>query len=61
MTEPNGAATVSPRPLVRLPSTGFEAKGVVMTAEEIEDTRKRAVTGAGVYTGPTLEYWKKKV
>lgn len=31
-----------------------------MTVEEIADTRKRAVTGAGVYTGPTLEYWKKK-
>ena len=31
-----------------------------MTTEEIADTRKRAVTGAGVYTGPTLEYWKKK-
>jgi len=32
----------------------------VMTAEEIADTRKRAITGSGVYTGPTLEYWKKK-
>lgn len=31
-----------------------------MTAEEIADVRKRAVAGAGVYTGPTLEYWKKK-
>jgi uncharacterized protein len=31
-----------------------------MTVEEIADTRKKAVTGAGVYTGPTLEYWKKK-
>lgn len=31
-----------------------------MTAEEIADVRKRAITGAGVYTGPTLEYWKKK-
>ncbi len=31
-----------------------------MTREEIADTRKRAITGAGVYTGPTLEYWKKK-
>ena len=31
-----------------------------MTAEEIADVRKRATTGAGVYTGPTLEYWKKK-
>ena len=32
-----------------------------MTPEEIADTRKRAITGAGVYTGPTLEYWKKQV
>jgi aryl-alcohol dehydrogenase-like predicted oxidoreductase len=32
-----------------------------MTAEEIADTRKRAITGAGVYTGPTLEYWKRQV
>ncbi len=31
-----------------------------MTAEEIVDVRKRAVTGAGVYTGPELEYWKKR-
>lgn len=30
-----------------------------MTAAEIEDCRKRAVTGAGVYAGPTLEYWKR--
>ncbi len=22
--------------------------------------RKRAIIGSGVYTGPTLEYWKKK-
>lgn len=32
-----------------------------MTTEESADVRKRAVIGAGVYTGPTLEYWKKKV
>jgi aryl-alcohol dehydrogenase-like predicted oxidoreductase len=32
-----------------------------MTAEEIADVRKRAIAGAGVYTGPTLEYWKKQV
>ena len=32
-----------------------------MTLEESAETRKRAITGAGVYTGPTLEYWKKKV
>lgn len=32
-----------------------------MTAEEIADVRKRAGVGAGVYTGPTMEYWKKKV
>ena len=31
-----------------------------MTPEEIADVRKRAIMGAGVYTGPTLEYWKKK-
>jgi predicted aldo/keto reductase-like oxidoreductase len=30
-----------------------------MTPEEIADVRKRAIAGAGVYTGPTLEYWKK--
>jgi aryl-alcohol dehydrogenase-like predicted oxidoreductase len=30
------------------------------TAEEITDVRKRAIAGSGVYTGPTLEYWKKK-
>jgi hypothetical protein len=31
-----------------------------MTPEEIADVRKRAVAGSGVYTGPTLEYWKRK-
>ncbi|MDX2151154.1 MAG: aldo/keto reductase [Bryobacteraceae bacterium] len=31
-----------------------------MTAEEIAGVRKKAITGAGVYTGPTLEYWKKQ-
>ena len=31
-----------------------------MTPDEIADVRKRAVVDAGVYTGPTLEYWKKK-
>jgi aryl-alcohol dehydrogenase-like predicted oxidoreductase len=31
-----------------------------MTPEEIADVRKRAVVGAGVYTGKMLEYWKKK-
>lgn len=31
-----------------------------MTPEEIADVRKRAIAGSGVYTGPTLEYWKKK-
>lgn len=30
-----------------------------MTTEEIAATRKRALTGAGVYSGPALEYWKK--
>jgi predicted aldo/keto reductase-like oxidoreductase len=32
-----------------------------MTPEEMVDVRKRAVVGAGVHTGPTMEYWKKKV
>ena len=31
-----------------------------MTAEECAAVRKRAISGAGVYTGTTLEYWKKK-
>jgi hypothetical protein len=31
-----------------------------MTPEEIADVRKRAIAGAGVYIGTTLEYWKKK-
>ena len=31
-----------------------------MTPEEIADVRKRAIAGSGVYTGTTLEYWKKK-
>jgi len=31
-----------------------------MTPEESADVRKRAVVGAGVYTGSTLEYWKKR-
>ena len=31
-----------------------------MTPEECAVVRKRAVSGAGVYTGTTLEYWKKK-
>ena len=31
-----------------------------MTAEEIVYVRKRAIVGSGVFTGPTLEYWKKK-
>ena len=31
-----------------------------MTPEETADVRKRAIVGAGVYTGSTLEYWKKK-
>ena len=31
-----------------------------MTPEECAAVRKRAVSGQGVYTGPTLEYWKKK-
>ena len=32
-----------------------------MTLEESAEVRKRAVVGAGVFTGPTLEYWKKRV
>ncbi|MCC7153944.1 MAG: aldo/keto reductase [Bryobacterales bacterium] len=32
-----------------------------MTPDELAAVRKRAIAGAGVYTGPTLEYWKKKV
>ena len=31
-----------------------------MTTEESADVRKRAVIGAGVYTGTMLEYWKKQ-
>lgn len=31
-----------------------------MTPEEIADVQKRSVVGAGVYTGVTMEYWKKK-
>jgi hypothetical protein len=27
--------------------------------EEIADVQKRAIVGAGVYTGSTMEYWKK--
>ena len=30
------------------------------TTEEIADIRKRAIVGQGVYTGTTMEYWKKK-
>jgi predicted aldo/keto reductase-like oxidoreductase len=32
-----------------------------MTPDEVADVRKRAIVGSGVYTGHTLEYWKKKV
>ena len=31
-----------------------------MTPEESAAVRKRAISGQGVYTGTTLEYWKKK-
>lgn len=31
-----------------------------MTPEEIADVQKRSIVGAGVYTGVTMEYWKKK-
>lgn len=57
MAEPNGAATVSPRPLVRLPSTGFEAKGVVMTAEEID----RYLAGVEEPTRGTLEEMRRRI
>ena len=30
-----------------------------MSPEEMADVRKRAVIGQGVYTGTTMEYWKK--
>jgi len=30
------------------------------SADELADVRKRAIVGQGVYTGPTMEYWKKK-
>ena len=26
---------------------------------DLADLRKRAIVGQGVYTGPTMEYWKK--
>ena len=32
-----------------------------LTAEAVADIRKRAITGSGVYSGTTMEYWKKKV
>jgi uncharacterized protein len=31
-----------------------------LSQEQIADVRRRAVVGQGVYTGPTMEYWKKK-
>lgn len=31
-----------------------------LTEAQIADVRKRAIVGQGVYTGPTMEYWKKK-
>jgi predicted aldo/keto reductase-like oxidoreductase len=31
-----------------------------LNPDEIADIRKRASVGAGVYTGPTMEYWKRK-
>ncbi len=30
------------------------------TPGEMAELRKRAIVGQGVYTGPTMEYWKKK-
>ena len=32
-----------------------------LTADEIAGVRKRAIAGQGVYTGTTLEYWKRKI
>ncbi len=32
-----------------------------MAPEEAADVRKRAIAGSGVFNGPALEYWKKKV
>ena len=34
---------------------GFKA----LSAAELEAMRKRAIVGQGVYTGPTMEYWKR--
>ena len=31
-----------------------------LTTSEMADIRKRAIVGQGVYTGPTMEYWKRK-
>jgi aryl-alcohol dehydrogenase-like predicted oxidoreductase len=31
-----------------------------LSATEMADVQKRAIVGQGVYTGPTMEYWKKK-
>ena len=31
-----------------------------LSAEDLADVRKRAVVGQGVYTGHTMEYWKKE-
>jgi uncharacterized protein YdhG (YjbR/CyaY superfamily) len=48
---------MSPRPLVRLPSTGFEAKGVVMTAEDID----RYLAGVEEPTRGTLEEMRRRI
>lgn len=32
-----------------------------MTPDEITDVQKRAIVGAGVQSGPAMEYWKKQV
>ena len=31
------------------------------TPEEMAEVRKKAIEGQGVYTGPVLEYWKRKL
>jgi hypothetical protein len=54
--------TVRIDPLFQAPNPALVqgASGIKMTHEEMADVRKRAIAGAGVYSGPTLEYWKKK-
>jgi hypothetical protein len=30
-----------------------------LSNDQLASLRKRAIVGQGVYTGPTMEYWKK--